>query len=75
MVGFTVTILTALIGTGLGLLAGFYSGQPLLVAVGILSPQWAAVIAFVLRVTRQFAAVSDGVFVTVTLGWASSWPP
>lgn len=41
LVGFTVTILTALIGTGLGLLAGFYSGQPLLVAVGPLAPQWA----------------------------------
>ncbi|MBB5363595.1 ABC transporter permease [Deinococcus humi] len=41
LVGFTVTILTALIGTGLGLLAGFYSGQPLLVALGPLSPQWA----------------------------------
>lgn len=41
LVGFTVTILTALIGTGLGLLAGFYSGQPLLVAVGPLALQWA----------------------------------
>lgn len=90
LVGFVVTALTALIGTGLGLLAGFYSGQPLLVAVGPFSQQWAearhnegrtfwprtvlrwavwaAVIAFVLRATGQFASVTDGAFVAVT--WA-----
>ncbi|OLV15381.1 ABC transporter permease [Deinococcus marmoris] len=88
LVGFVVTILSALIGTGLGLLAGFYSGQPLLAAVGPFSPQWAgarhtegrsfwpktiirwlvwaALIAFVIRATGQFASVADGVFVTVT---------